>query len=151
MDTVLISLSEASKLTQKSRLTIRRHILAKTLKAKKVQGQWALNKQDVLSHFNADNNASIGDGGPGPSVSGVSVNVIGILKDQLTTKDQQIFELSQRLKEANIIIHKNQLALDAGDGVKDTKEIKRKFVLTDIMIVGTVVVLLYLSWLMTFG
>jgi len=145
MDTEeIITLSQACELTQKSRLTIRRHILSKHLKAKKRQGIWTLNKKDVVSHFKIS-----GDGGrPAP---GVPVNVIDILKDQLTTKDKQIAELGERLREANIIIHKNQLALDAGDGVKDTKEIKRKFVLTDIMIVGAVVVLLYLSWLMTFG
>jgi len=150
MDTAeVITLSQACELTHKSRLTIRRHILAKTLKAKKRQGQWTLNKQDVMTHFKVS-----GDGGPDPSVSGVPVNVIEILKDQLAVKDKQIAEINERLREMNIMLHKNQLAITGNDteDVKDkgTKK-KMKLGATDYMVMFAVMVLLYLSWLMVYG
>jgi len=156
MDTQqLVTLPEASTLTRKSIVTIRRHILEKTLRAKKVRGKWCMNKQDVMTHFRV-----AGDGGPDPSVSGVSVDVLEILKAQLSTKDFQISELNERLREMNVMLHqKSQVAITVGDDMasvedKDTKtkDKKRlKFSAIDYMVMFVVVVLLYLSFLMVFG
>lgn len=156
----LITIPEASKLTGKAPITIRRTILKhrKEVLAKKIRGKWCADREAILKHYD------ITSGESAPGVPGVPVNIIEILqdqlaanKDQLAIKDKQIAEINERLREMNIMLHKNQLAItekgnDMYDGEKKSiKDKKKTLVLTDYMIIVAVVILLWLTGLMTFG
>jgi len=176
----LITIPEASKLTGKAPITIRRTILKhrKEVLAKKIGGKWCADRKAILKHYDINPGADQQQKAQGDiSAPGVPVNIIEVLKDQLSlnkdqlavkdkqieAKDKQIEDMGERLRELNIMLHKNQLALigemdtvetetKQKEDVKEKKDKKKmKFAPVDYMIIIVVTILLYLSWLMTFG